>query len=295
MRCDCRCDMSFEGISNIRDLGGILTEDGHMVKRGLLFRSSQLTNATPEDIRKLREDYKVKLIIDLRTKVERELMPNACLQGIPEIWNPLYSDDIRKPEIFRLDESDILMNRIKALFMIHADEANAQEEARKLVREMVLEEGIDPDYYMSRMYQKFVNNQIVQKQVKQFFSMLINKRGGAILFHCAAGKDRTGILTALLLYVLGVSRDRIVANYKASAESSEDAVEFLLARMFPETMENYEAYRALASVFFNTKTCYIEAFFDALERDYVSIDNYLQKAIEIHVDNAVRLKTLYLD
>ncbi len=295
MRCDCRANMSFEGISNIRDLGGILTADGHMVKRGMLFRSSQLTNATYEDIRRLREDYHVKLIIDLRTKEERERMPNACLQGIAEIWNPLYSDDIRKPDIFRLDESDVLLNRLKALFMIHADEKNAAEEARKLVREMVLEEGIDPDYYMSRMYQKFVNNQIVQKQVKQFFSMLINKRGGSILFHCAAGKDRTGILTALLLYVLGVPKDRIIANYKDSAESSEDAVDFLLERMFPETMENYQIYRTLASVFFNSKTCYIEAFFDALERDYVSIDNYLQKAIEIHVDNQVRLKTLYLE
>ena len=294
MFCDCLNSLSFDGIPNFRDLGGIETADGHVVKRGLLFRSGQLTGASYEDIRRLREDLQVKLIIDLRTDGERKLMPNACLQGIAEIWNPLYSDDIKKPEIFRPDETDVLMNRIKSLFILHEGEDFSAEEAVRQVRSMITEEGIDPGYYMGRLYQKFVNNQIVHKQVKQFFSMLINNRGGSILYHCATGKDRTGILTALLLYALGVSKESIICNYMEAAESSEDAVNFLIERLFPQTCDNYKVYRALAAVFFGSKTCYIREFFDAVERDYVSIDNYLQKAFEVRVDNKVRLKTLYL-
>ena len=295
MVCCCGNELNFEGIKNIRDLGGIRTADGHTVRRGMLFRSSQLSDATPEDIRRLREDYQVKLVIDLRSKKEREKMPNTCLQGIPEIWNPLYSEDIKKPEIFQLDSTDVLMNRLKALFALHADETAAAAEAEKEIRDMLTSREIDPDYYMGRLYQKFVNNQIVQKQVKQFFSMLTNQRGGAILYHCAAGKDRTGILSALLLYALGVPKERIIADYMESAQSSEDAVAFLLERIFPDSMPDHNVYRAMAQVFFNTKTCYIEAFFDAVERDYVSIENYMQKALEVRVDNIVRLKTMYLE
>ena len=295
MVCCCGNKLNFEGIKNIRDLGGIRTADGHTVRRGMLFRSSQLCDATPEDIRRLKDDYQVKLVIDLRSKMEREKMPNTCLQGIPEIWNPLYSEDIKKPEIFRLDSSDVLMNRLKALFALHADESVAAVEAEKEIRDMLADREIDPDYYMGRLYQKFVNNQVVQKQVKQFFSILINQRGGAILYHCAAGKDRVGILSALLLYALGVSREKIIEDYMEGAQSSEDAVAFLLERIFPDTMPDYKVYRAMAEVFFNTKTCYIEAFFDAVERDYVSIENYMQKALEVRVDNIVRLKTLYLE
>jgi len=295
MFCNCTNTVAFDGIPNFRDLGGIQTADGHVFKRGLLYRSGQLSQASYEDIRKLREDLQVKLIIDLRTARERELMPNACLQGIAEIWNPLYSDDIQRPEIFRLDDTDILMNRIKSLFILDADRKMDVDEAVRQIRAMITEEGIDPGYYMGRLYQKFVNNQIVQKQVKQFFTMLRNNRGGAIVYHCSAGKDRVGILTALLLYALGVPKDEIICNYMQSAETSEEAVNFLVEKLFPQTMENYQVYRALATVFFSTKTCYIKEFFDAIERDYVSIDNYLQKAIEVHVDNVVRLKTLYLD
>ena len=162
------------------------------------------------------------------------------------------------------------------------------------VRQMITQEEFDPETYMARMYHKFINNQVIQKQIKQFFSLLVNRRGGAVLWHCGAGKDRSGICSALLLYALGVPKDKIIEDYALSAESSEDTVEYILEKLFPADVPGNDEYQALARRIFGAKTCYIEEFFKAIEKDFISVDNYLQKAVELHVDNLVRLKTLYL-
>lgn len=288
-------ELPLTGVKNARDLGGIMTADGKRIKDKKLIRSGALCGATGEDLRILFEDYDVKTVIDLRTARERKLMPNPCMPDISEIWNPLYMEDIQGLGVFKPDDTDILMNRLKSMFILDTDREILREDAAKQVRDMVVTDGFDPEASMARLYQKFVNNQIIQKQVKQFFSIIANRRGGAILWHCTAGKDRTGVITALLLHVLGVPKETIIANYELSAESSEDAVDFLLGQMFPGNTAEAEKLRSLAKPLFGAKTCYIRSFFDAVERDYVSVDNYLQKAIEIHVDNAVRLRSLYLD
>ena len=283
-----------KGMPNTRDLGGLKTKDGHVIRDKVLIKSGMLYHATEDDLRILRDEYNVKMIIDLRTRKERQMMPNPRVKGISEIWNPLFMEDIHGLGVFKPDERDILENRLKSLFILSHRADEKTEDAMDQIRQMIKSDDLNPERYMKRMYQKFINNQIIQKQVKQFFSLLANNRDGAILWHCAAGKDRSGMCAALLLYALGVSREDIIANYMESAESSTDAVEYLLNRLFPGSDEESTRCRGLARAFFDAKPCYIEAFFDAIEKDYVSMDNYLQKAIEIHVDNVVRLKTLYL-
>jgi protein-tyrosine phosphatase len=286
--------LPLSGMPNTRDLGGLKTKDGHVIKDKMLIKSGMLYRATAEDISVLKDEYNVKMIVDLRTRKERQMMPNPKIKGISEIWNPLFMEDIHGLGVFKPDERDILENRLKSLFILLHRSDEKTDDAMDQIRAMIKSDDLNPERYMKRLYQKFVNNQIIQKQVKQFFSLLANNRDGAILWHCAAGKDRTGMCTALLLYALGVSKENIIADYMESAESSQDAVEYLLNKLFPGDDEDSQNCRGLARSFFEAKQCYIETFFEAIEKDYVSIDNYLQKAIELHVDNVVRLKTLYL-
>ncbi|MBR5046671.1 MAG: tyrosine-protein phosphatase [Eubacterium sp.] len=285
--------IDFTGIENARDLGGIMTQDGYIVKKKKLIKSGSIFCATDSDIEQLRNKYKVKLIIDLRTDTEREAMP-VCIEDIPIIWNPLYMENIQGLAFSKTDR-EIIENHLKALFIVNNQADDETEYAMEEVRKMVRDVGFDADEYMSYMYQKFINNQIIQKQIKQFFNMLMNKRGGSILWFCTAGKDRSGMLTALLLYALGVSKEDIIRDYLKAAESSQDAVDLILKKLFPDTEPNGLFYREQARKLFSSRECYINAFFDAIEKDYVSVENYLQKAIEIRVDNIVRLKTLYLD
>jgi protein-tyrosine phosphatase len=286
--------LPLKGIANARDLGGIRTVDGRQIREKRLIKSGMLCRATEEDLRILTQDYNLKMIIDLRTRRERKLMPNPKIKGVSEIWNPLFMEDIHGLGVFKPDERDVLENRLKSLFILSHRSDEEIGDAMDQIRQMVESDDLNPERYMKRLYQKFVNNQIIHKQVKQFFNLLANNRGGSILWHCAAGMDRTGMCTALLLSALGVSKEDIIANYMESEESSGDAIEYLLVKMFPGSDAESERCRSLASCFFEAKGCYIETFSDAIETDYVSVENYLQKAMEVRVDNIVRLKTLYL-
>lgn len=285
--------IAFTGIQNARDLGGIKAEDGRKIKKKRLIKSGSIFRATEDDIDLLKDKYKVKLIVDLRTDMEREAMP-VCIEDMPIIWNPLYMENIQGL-VFTKTDREIIENHLKALFIVNNQADDKTEYAMEEVRKMIKADDFDADEYMSCMYQKFINNQIIQKQIKQFFNILMNKRGGSILWFCTAGKDRSGMLAALLLYALGVSKEEIIRDYITSAESSSDAVELIIDKLFPATEPGSAFYRQQARKLFSSRECYIHAFFDAIEKDYVSVDNYLQKAIELHVDNLVRLKTLYLE
>ncbi len=286
--------ISLQGVKNARDLGGIQTADGRKIRKKKLIKSGRLSEATPQDLATLRDEYDVKLIVDLRTEGERKAFPDPEIRGVSNIWNPIFKEDIQGTSVFTPGEREILERHLKSLFILSHRFDEMEDEAVKDVRAMIREEEFDPETYMARMYHKFINNQVIQKQMKQFFSLLVNRRGGAVLWHCGAGKDRSGICSALLLYALGVPKDTIIENYALSAESSEDTVDYILEKLFPAEIPGNDEYQALTRRIFGAKTCYIEEFFKAIEKDYISIDNYLQKAVELHVDNLVRLKTLYL-
>ncbi len=266
-----------EGIQNARDLGGIRTKDGRELKEKALIRSGTLYTATEADICKLKEEYRLSMIIDLRTERERKSMPQPCVKDVSTIWNPVYMENIQGLHQLSQEEREIL--EIYGKKMCIGDPTS---------------KFFDADDYMARMYHKFVNNQVVQKQLKQLFSLLMNNRDGSILWYCSAGKDRSGIVAALVLYALGVSKEEIIKDYEASAEAPDDTINLIIEKLLPEGMGKYKEYRDAVRKLFGAKRCYIESFFKAIENDYVSIDNYLQKALELHVDNLVRLKTLYL-
>ncbi len=282
------------GIQNARDLGGIETADGRSIRAKKLLKSGRLDHATEEDIRILTEEYHVEAVMDLRTKQERCCFPDPPIKGAHNVWTPLFSEPLKPSQIFTTEEKDVLETQLKALFIISHKADEMKEEALEEVRNMIRATAFDPEDYMARIYHKFINNQVMQKQLKQFFYLLVQRKEGAILWHCGSGKDRSGICTALLLYALGVTKEDIIKIYGETAESSMDTVDYILDQLFPADDPENEAYRELARRIFGVKTCYIEEFLNAIEKDYISIDNYLQKAIELHVDNLVRLKTLYL-
>ena len=184
-----------QGVKNARDLGGIETADGKRIRNRCLIKCGQLCGATQQDIEVLRDQYGVKLIVDLRTQMERIKFPDPEIKGIANIWNPIFKEDIQGAGVFTPGEKEILEKHLKALFILnHRWEKMGETEnaAVEAVREMIQKEKFDPDAYMARIYHKFVNNQVIQKQIKQFFSLLVNRRGGAVLWHCGAGKDRSG-------------------------------------------------------------------------------------------------------
>ena len=72
----------FAGIINARDLGGLTTIEGKTIRKGLLLRTANLSQATEADLSKLRQDYRLSAVIDLRTAVERKGRPDRIPEGV---------------------------------------------------------------------------------------------------------------------------------------------------------------------------------------------------------------------
>ena len=196
-------------LNNARELGGIVLRDGRRVKRGVLLRTTRLFDATEEDLRTLRETYRLSLIFDMREKSEVERRPDPEIPGakwlhIPVIDFAFLREQIRaqadgKGEGFdpeRFDRESIL------LWM-----TEAAREGYRLGRS---------DLGLGAAYAAYLAGAVGRKSIGLFFRELAANKSGAALWHCHTGKDRTGIAAGLVLDVLGADWDTILRDYETS-------------------------------------------------------------------------------
>tara|TARA_A100001388_G_C28608186_1_gene421511 strand:- start:280 stop:765 length:486 start_codon:yes stop_codon:yes gene_type:complete len=112
----------------------------------------------------------------------------------------------------------------------------------------------------------------------KFLDLLLNTSGG-FLFHCSAGKDRTGIGGALILYALGVEKKVILEDYLLSNKSIE-----LLARTRTRLQENEigknlpaETLESIVRIFSGVEPIYLNNAFKEIEKVYGNLDNYMSE------------------
>ena len=84
--------ISFAGIINARDLGGLTATGGETIRKGLLLRAANLSQATEADLAKLRRDYRLSSIIDLRTAVERKEKPDRIPEDVELRIHPIFDE-----------------------------------------------------------------------------------------------------------------------------------------------------------------------------------------------------------
>lgn len=200
------CDriISFASIPNARDLGGLTTTRGQRIRRGLLLRSASLCGAAEQDIRALENHYHLKKIIDLRTGMERQEKPDAAVPGAEYCPIPVF--DVRMAGISH-ENRDFQLSDIPPM--------------EALYRNMVA----DPDC------RKNLGRAAVAVMEQNFSS-------GAVLWHCTEGKDRCGLLAAVLLLALEVDQQTILQDYLltnvVNGPKAEIYAQKLLASGMPE-------------------------------------------------------------
>jgi hypothetical protein len=195
---DGRRVIPLEGAVNFRDLGGLTTADGRVVKWRMLFRSDALHDLTPADVAVLRDDLGVVTVVDLRSDEELARTPT----------NPLHA------------VADVLHHPIFRAVDRRADDD--PEEAARRRAEMTLAQ-----MYLG-MFDRLGDNLAAAVRA-------VAEAPGPAVFHCAAGKDRTGVMAAVLLSLLGVPDADIAADYAATTA----ALPAIHARL--RTMPGYEA------------------------------------------------------
>jgi protein-tyrosine phosphatase len=191
--------LELEGAVNARDLGGLPTVDGGRVATRRLLRSDNLQGLTTTDVKLLVEGFDLSTVVDLRSTNEVVSEGPGPLTAVESVQHRHHS---------------VLPERGKA--------TDAAADPLLTRRERLL--GLYPDDPMCALYLGYLQDR--PDGVIGALRSIAYARGAALV-HCAAGKDRTGVVVALALSVAGVERDAVVEDYAASGTR----IDAILARL----------------------------------------------------------------
>ena len=195
--------IELEGVVNMRDVGGLSTPTGDVVRPRRLLRSDNLQDLHPESVRALLETYGVTDVIDLRTLVE------VAREG----EGPLRSVEAVAFHHFTLYREDSLETGIPA-----AERAlpwEIDEKRAGIGADVAGGSRPTHDEFWSGHYLSFL---ATRPDSVVAALRAISRSDGAAIVHCAAGKDRTGTIVGLALKIVGVTDDAVIADFAASAE-----------------------------------------------------------------------------
>jgi len=242
----------FEGSYNFRDLGGFETIDGFTTKYNLIFRSDALHEMTDADSEIFQNELKITTVIDMRTDnaIQKEGLGKVINENIKRIHIPLFSDS---------DATE------------WSQKERAPEEPADLVAFYI--------WVMEKSGDQIVD--VIENLIKTDDSV-------PAVFHCFAGKDRTGIIAAVVLSLLNVHEDHIVDDYAESHKYKHKILERMKRSM---TEENYEKFpKELMDAYPET----LVAVLQYINNTYGSMKAYaLSKGLSN--DSIIRMKNLFLE
>lgn len=236
----------FEGIENFRDFGGYSTAAGRGLRTGRLYRSGHHGRATDEDLGKL-AGLGIAVIVDLRRPNEREKEPS---RRWPEFSAKVISSDAEQERTTEwndfLRSSDLSIEAFRGYMLDYYDAAPT-----------------DPRYV--DLYRRYFR--------------ALAEADGAILVHCAAGKDRTGVICALTHHVAGVHDDDIVHDYLLTNDPARIAARTeMVKQMIFETTGRMPTDAAVEYAI-GVQPEFLEAAFAAMRARFGSLDGYLEGAL----------------
>lgn len=246
---------------NLRDLGGYRTQDGRTVKWGLLYRAGALDKLDEDDQRYL-ERLQLQRIVDLRSRQEIEDAP----------------DQLSATLLKRRVEMPIVAGNIDIRTLsskIHSGDLA----------------GLDLENLLVTANRDFVRK---DRQVfRDWLHGLLDEQGAPQLFHCTAGKDRTGFAAAILLLVLGVPEQTVMQDYLASNQ-------YLAQKnlRIAEQIRQASQGRTDPSVvlpLLGVEARYLDAAFAAMREDFGSVEGFLRDGLGVDEPLRERLREKFLE
>ena len=235
----------FDAIDNFRDFGDYAAGQRRL-RRGLLYRSANQAMATEADLRKL-AGLGLSVIVDLRRANEREKSPSRRWAGFDAqvIENDIGQDSADEWATF-MGKSDLSVGSFHAYMM---------------------------DYYRHAPFQRR-HIDLYQR----YFRALADTEG-AVLVHCAAGKDRTGVICALTHHVAGVHDDDIVADYLLTNDHERMTARLPVMRQVVREASGREASDQALLTAMRVEPEYLEESFRVMREANGSLDGYLDAVL----------------
>ena len=238
-------------VNNFRDIAG--PGDGYLgfaglhVNRGVFYRANALT-PNAADLETL-QSLGLTAVYDLRTDQEIAAAPDVLPTGV----------EYSQIQVLSADPSGDIAS------------LTSPEEARA---------------YVQDGYRSTVNDETARRGYRQLLTDLADTAGPEV-FHCTAGKDRTGWATALLLGIAGVPRETVMADYLLTNDYAADTIRATLDRITAaKGPAAAEIYRQLIGV----DASYLQASFEEVDRNYGSFDRYLTDGLGLSASTITKLR-----
>ena len=264
--------LRMDSIPNARDLKGYVMQDGRRVKPGRLLRSGDLSKASDRDIQRLRKEFHLAVDFDFRMEMEVSQSPDRPVEGAEYFFLPTL--DAR--------EAQVSMERLQGTGIRGYRDFVSKGASHPFVQE-----------FARTMYVGMVDSEYTQLQYAAFFQKILSTPEGAILWHCAQGKDRTGLGSAFILFALGASRETVLEDYRLTNEAFAPEIERATAMILSQGGGDAEL-TVVRSLVGANEDYFIDAL-DLIDRKYGSMDAYLEEILLVSPADRQVLRDRYLE
>ncbi|MCL0312640.1 tyrosine-protein phosphatase [Apilactobacillus sp. TMW 2.2459] len=246
---------------NFRDIGGYQTKDGKTVKWRKVIRSGDLSTLSDQDLGYLKK-YNITCDVDLRSNAEQTKAPDRVPDDAKQISNPVFNTGH--------DKSD-------------------EDYARQY--------SSDPNSGRNNMlssYKYMILSRDARKAFTKLFELLLknDQDQNVLIYHCAQGKDRTGVATFLFLYALGVDIDTIKQDYLISKKQMKPYIQKQID--FYSKFGMNDILRHNLENLYTVSLDYIDMAINTMTENYGSIDNFIHQGLGISLEQIKRLREIYL-
>jgi protein-tyrosine phosphatase len=254
--------LPLNGAENVRDLGGYLTKDNQIVRPRLVYRADSLAALDDTDLAYLKT-LNLSAITDLRSAPERIAAPDRLpLQSPPIKYNTLTINNtaVNIPELRKkIFEGRLSTSELLAL-------TNRES---------------------------YVTDPVIRREWGNWLKSLTQPGNVPHLFHCTAGKDRTGFAAAILLLTLGVSEQQVIEDFLLSNTFLADQIDKNLQKIASssKTPVNETALRQVLGVTSSS----LEGAFATMHSSYCSIENFIEQGLGIEQKTREKLKETFLE
>lgn len=245
-------NVRIRGIQNFRDLGGYETSDQKHIKWGMLYRSGKIDSLSHASFHKLKS-IGIKTIIDLRTIDELQNV-NHLQEGFNVIHIPISNQEV----------SHVLSCIRQGI--IHGDTIRS---------------------VMEHMNKALAIN--FKREYRALIQTLLNEENYPVVFHGAAGKSRTGVVTAIILSILNIDHETIIEDYKLSNRFYN----IRNASRYAYNLSN-DSQEAITMIF-SARRNFLEAAHKQIESEYGTVDNYVTKGLGLTQKEKEKLRSILLE